>query len=101
VGDVACTLKLAEVDGAETQTDVTFGSLAVLPLPPGRTAKLTIRPRPGFNAGFGLGRGRALTIKGGLLGVIIDARGRPITLPKAPEQRQELVKQWTWKMGGV
>jgi hypothetical protein len=100
-GDVACTIKLAEAGGAETQAEVTFGSLAVFPLAPGHSAKLSLRPRPGFNAGFGLGRGRALTIKGGLLGLIIDARGRPITLPKPLEQRQELLKQWTWKMGGV
>ena len=43
----------------------------------------------------------SLTITGGVLGVIIDARGRPIALPRPADQRQELVKQWTWKMGGV
>src|SRR5712692_3228503 len=101
LGDPACSIHLVEEGGAESQVEVAFGTLAVLPLATGRAAKLSIRPRPGFNAGFGPGRGRSLTIKGGVLGVIIDARGRPIALPRPAEQRQELVKQWTWKMGGL
>lgn len=101
LGDPACSVKLVEEGGAEGQVEVAFGTLAVLPLATGRTGKLTIRPRPGFNAGFGPGRGRSLTIQGGVLGVVVDARGRPIALPRLPDQRQELVKQWTWKMGGV
>ena len=100
-GDPAATIKLEPAGGDESQTEVAFGSLTVLTLPPGQSAKLTIRPRPGFNAGFGLGRGRTLTITGGVLGVIIDARGRPIALPRAANQRQELVQQWTWKMAGI
>jgi hypothetical protein len=101
LGDPACSVKLVEDGGAESQVEVAFGTLAVLPLATGRTGKLNIRPRPSFNAGFGPGRGRTVTIQGGVLGVIIDARGRPIGLPRPADQRQELVKQWTWKMGGV
>jgi hypothetical protein len=110
LGDPAVSVKLvpdaADGDGAnasqsaESQTDVPFGSLALLALAPGRTGKLSIRPRAGFNAGFGAGRGRTVTVQGGVLGVIIDARGRPVALPRAAEQRQDLVKQWTWRMGG-
>jgi hypothetical protein len=33
--------------------------------------------------------------------VIIDARGRPLALPKAAEPRQKLMNQWFWKMGGL
>jgi hypothetical protein len=101
LGEPACSVKLSEDGGSETQADVAFGTLAVLPLAPGHSGKLSIRPRPGYNAGFGLGRGRSLTVQGGVLGVIVDARGRPVALPRPAEQRQELVKQWTWKMGGV
>jgi len=50
--------------------------------------------------GQGVGRGRTLTVTGGAVGVIIDARGRPIAFPRAPEQRQEMVKQWIFKLGG-
>jgi hypothetical protein len=101
LGDVACTVKLAEDGGEERSVDVPFGGLAVLPLAMGANAKLTVRPRPGFNAGFAASWGRALRVRGGMLGVIIDARGRPLALPKAAEPRQKLMNQWFWKMGGI
>lgn len=101
LGDPACSVKLTDEAGAEAQVEAAFGTLAVLPLAPGHTGKLTIRPKPGFNAGFGPGRGRTMAVSGGVLGVVIDARGRPIALPRGAEQRQDLVKQWTWKMGGL
>jgi hypothetical protein len=73
----------------------------VLPLAMGANAKLTVRPRPGFNAGFAASWGRALRVRGGMLGVIIDARGRPLAMPKTAEARQKLMNQWFWKMGGI
>jgi hypothetical protein len=101
VGQAAIHIKLAEDDGPEREVDVPFGSVEVLPLPLGRKAKLTLRPRAGFNAGWGAGRGRSIRIQGGVLGVIIDARGRPIVFPRAPEQAQLLVKQWMFKVSGI
>jgi len=37
---------------------------------------------------------------GGSLGVIIDARGRPLRLPDDPVRRRELNKKWIWTFGG-
>ena len=96
-GEPACSVKLVEEGGAEREVDVMYGSLEVLPLPLGRTAKLTVRPRAGFN----LGQNRTVTVTGGAVGVIIDARGRPIAFPRAPEQRMALVQTWINKLGGT
>jgi len=99
-GEAACQVKLVEDGGAEREVEVAYGTLEVLPLPMGRSAKLSVKPRTGYNVGQGVGRGRTLTVTGGAVGVIIDARGRPIAFPRAPEQRQEMVKQWIFKLGG-
>jgi hypothetical protein len=101
LGETACHIKLVEDGGATREMDVAYGALEVLPLALGRSGKLTIRPRAGFNAGVGLGRGRSLNVTGGALGVVVDARGRPIALPRAAEQRQELVKQWSLKLNSA
>ncbi len=101
VGQPAIHIKLAEEGGPEREADVAFGAVEVLPLPFGRKAKLTLRPRAGFNLGWGAGRGRSFVVQGGALGVIVDARGRPIVLPRAPEQAQTLVKQWMFKLSGA
>jgi len=46
----------------------------------------------------GLGRGSAATpraeVEGGAVGIIIDARGRPLALPPDRERRQARVLQW-------
>jgi hypothetical protein len=38
-------------------------------------------------------------VLGGLVGLIIDARGRPLVLPSDPTKRRERVQQWLWDMG--
>ena len=45
LGDPACSVKLAEDEGAETQTEVAFGTLEVLPLAPGRDTSSTKQER--------------------------------------------------------
>lgn len=100
-GDVVLHAKLVEEGGSEQEVDVHAGNLEVLPLPLGRTGKLTLRPRPTINAGFGMGRGRTITLKGGVVGIVIDARGRPIALPKAPDKRYESLLQWQARLGGA
>ena len=100
-GDVVLQAKLVEEGGAEKEVEVRAGTLEVLPLALGRTGKLTLRPRPTINAGFGTGRGRTITLRGGAVGIIIDARGRPIGFPKPAEKRYEAVQEWQKRLGGA
>jgi hypothetical protein len=51
--------------------------------------------------GFGPGRGKTFEVTGGAVGVIIDARGRPLVFPKAPDQRIEALQQWSLKIGAT
>jgi hypothetical protein len=96
-GDVAVQVQLVpegDSDRKQPWLDVRGGSLAVLPLPMGSLARLNVRPRGGLNAGFGPGRARSLNVLGGALGVLIDARGRPLRLPRAAEQRHKTLAAW-------
>ena len=40
------------------------------------------------------------TVTGGAMGVVIDARGRPLNLPSDPVRRRELIKKWYHTVGG-
>jgi len=40
-----------------------------------------------------------LKVMGGYCGVIIDARARPLILPKEPNRRQELYNKWAFSLG--
>ena len=91
------------VESDETQlprAEVEYGSLEVLPLAPGATAEIKLTPQRGFDIGFGPGEGKQVTMRGGAVGLIIDARGRPLQLPQETAARRSLLRQWLWDVGG-
>jgi hypothetical protein len=97
-GEVILGLKMSYEGGGDLEVEVAAGTLEVLPLPLGLKATLRLQPRRGID----IGRVRkSIPVEGGALGLIIDARGRPLTrhLPSDPEMRRELVQQWLWDMG--
>ncbi len=100
VGDQVVRAKLTYQDGTEARADVKFGGLEILPLPSGQTARLALAPLRRADASLGPGRSGSLTVTGGALGVVIDARGRPLALPSDPVRRRELMKRWSYAVGG-
>ncbi|MGA9190462.1 MAG: glutamate mutase L [Anaerolineales bacterium] len=89
-----------ESEGEGMEGEVRAGQLVILPLGLGETGRLTLRPEKGFDVGFGgPGKAGALRVSGGILGLIIDARGRPLPLPLDPEARRELASKWLWDIG--
>jgi hypothetical protein len=67
----------------KTQHTVKFGEVKVLPLKEASTMELTLQPH---RMDLGAGRGTPITrnVTGGALGVIIDARGRPLERVSGP-----------------
>jgi len=97
-GEVILGLKMSYENGGDLDVEVAAGTLEVLPLPPGLKATLRLQPRRGIE----IGRVRkSIPVEGGALGLIIDARGRPLTrhLPSDPEMRRDQIQQWLWDMG--
>ncbi len=93
--------KLNYENGAEANVDLKFGTIEVLPLANGESGRLTIQVPRGVDVGFGVGRGGSIPVSGGALGVVFDGRGRPLDLPTDPVRRRELIKKWTWTLGGA
>ena len=99
-GEVVMNVTLEYESGGVIQDDVKAGSLSVLPLSPGQRAVMRLRPRSGIDVGRGPGRGgKPRVIQGSALGLVIDARGRPLTLPADPQRRRDVVKSWLWDVG--
>jgi hypothetical protein len=99
-GDQVLRAKLVYTDGTEARAEVKFGGLEILPLPSGQTARLSLQPLRRADAGLGAGKAGALTVTGGALGVVLDARGRPLHIPNDPVRRRELMKRWSYAVGG-
>jgi hypothetical protein len=99
-GEIILNLKIVYETGGELEVEVEFGSLEVLPLPPGQRAELQLRPLKRFDVGAGPGRSYKRKIYGGVVGLIVDARGRPLLLPENAGERRAKMQQWLWDMGG-
>jgi hypothetical protein len=88
-------------DGNEQDLVVKQGSLATLPLPIGQSARLNLSPLQRADVGMGgPGRGGKLQVIGGTLGVVFDARGRPIRLSSDIAKRREENRRWLMQLGG-
>jgi len=92
-------IRITYEDGHENSVEVKFGSLDVLPLNLGESATLRLQPLHRFDVGMGPGRGGRLQIVGGVHGIVIDARGRPVSLHEDPARRREILKKWLWTLG--
>ncbi|MCC6904885.1 MAG: glutamate mutase L [Anaerolineae bacterium] len=94
-GDVALRgqVTVSGLTGFRTDFEVPFGSLMVVPLEPGLEAELVLQPRGVTISGLPGGTSR-LKIRGGEMGIIIDARGRPWRFPPDGAERREMITGW-------
>ncbi len=92
-------LRLVTKNGGENRLEVKQGALEILPLPSGQSGRLYLQPLHHADVGFGPGRGGELPVSGTALGVVVDARGRPLQLPVDHIRRRELLKKWSWTLG--
>ena len=98
-GKIAFDLSIEYADGHTMEMGVPYGSIRIVDLPPGKKATLEIRPTGDFDIVGQRGRGALAEVEGGVLGIIIDARGRPMRLPRDDALRQERLRQWFAEIG--
>ncbi len=91
-----CLTVAIEAAGRErVERKVPCGEVQLLPLPESGTAKLRVTPERGFDLGLGKGQPLAADIHGGVVGLIVDTRGRrPFTLPEDPAERIQKLRAW-------
>ncbi|MDH4207882.1 MAG: glutamate mutase L [Anaerolineae bacterium] len=99
-GSVALRLKVDYDDGRSLRVEVPYGSLEVIPLLAGKRATVEMRPSRQFDAGVGSrGRGATTQVDGGAVGIIVDARGRPLRLPSEGKSRRGKIREWMGALG--
>ena len=87
-GDVGVT-----ITGDLTET-VPFGELRLYPLGVGEKARVTIQPERRLDMGAGRGQPVEAEVEGGVVGLIVDTRGRPLEVSNASTERVPLLKEW-------
>ena len=71
-----------------------FGDIKLVPLAEGQEAKAAIQPGKTFDVGEGPGKSKVATIIGGVAGIMLDARGRPLYMPEDDAHRRALLYKW-------
>ena len=88
-------LRLSSNGDIESDQEVQNGTLTTIKLPVGQSGTLHLSPLHRFDVGMGgLGRGGTVKVIGGALGVVIDARGRPLRILAEFSKRRELLNKW-------
>jgi uncharacterized protein (TIGR01319 family) len=70
------------------------GEVRCLPLASGKKAAIELLPAKGFDFGAGDGKPYQGQVVGGVVGVMMDARGRPLVLSDKPAQRRDDLIAW-------
>ena len=93
-GQPCVTVEWAPEGGAASRHEVAFGTLLRVPTP-GERGRLTATPERGFDLGGGKGKPVTRTLRAGVVGLVIDARGRrPFALPEEPAARIARLREW-------
>lgn len=99
-GTPVLRVRMVHENGSETSAEISQGNLEVLQLPVGQSAQVHLQPLHRYDVGMGgPGRGGRIQVVGGALGVVIDARGRPLRLDKNPVNRREMINKWRAVLG--
>lgn len=87
-------------DGKVEKGTLEFGTMKLIPLGFDEakslplTAKATFEPARHFDLGAGSGSKVERTISGGVVGIILDGRGRPFVVPSDDKTRVAKLKEW-------
>lgn len=94
-----CLRYQIELPGGRAEGVLNYGQLKLLPLRGGEEAKVILDPARGFDLGEGKGSRLETKVSGGVVGVIIDCRGRPFALPITEGERVTRLKEWMGELG--
>ena len=87
--DYTIALPTGEVKGT-----LKFGEIRLLPLGVSEEAMMHVKPARNVNVGAGRGETLERRVRGGVVGLMLDGRGRPLRLPPRHEDRVRLLTQW-------
>ena len=94
IGQHVMDVELKLPGGDVHEEKLNFGDIKLLKLSEHDEAHAVITPAKDFDVGPGPGKPLETTITGGVAGVILDARGRPIYLPEKRGERIDLLLKW-------
>jgi len=89
-----CLTIKAWLPEGEVEEEIPFGQIRLLPLGVGQKARVYLKPRRRFDVGAGRGNEMEIEVEGGVVGLILDTRGRPLDLNMNTPNRVDRITEW-------
>jgi len=98
LGEKAMEVKILKGE-EEIDLKLNFGELKRIKLGESEEAVIQAKPSKALDLGRGPGREIETKVSGGVAGIVLDARGRPLTLPEDDKLRRKLLLDWFDSIG--
>ncbi len=86
-------------DGTAVREELSGGELRLWPCGVDQLADATITPLQHVDLGAGPGKPVETKLKGGVCGIVVDTRGRPLAMPADAATRVPLLQKWVQALG--
>jgi hypothetical protein len=83
-----------ELPSGPVKGTLKFGEFQLLPLGVAENAAVQLKPARNVDLGSGAGEAVERRVRGGVVGLMLDGRGRPLQLPSGRDDRVRLLAQW-------
>ena len=93
-GEACLSVEISTDGKPPIAEDVPYGELRLYPLSLGEKASLKLHPSRRFDVGAGSGNMVEAEAMGGVVGLVIDTRGRPLEIPTDTAQRVAQLTEW-------
>ena len=98
-GERCADYEVALPDGRIEKGTLAFGDLRLFSLTRDQQATVTLQPSKQVDLGEGPGQSFTRTVKGGVVGLMLDGRGRPLQLPTEQAARVSMLTRWYQAVG--
>ncbi|MEJ7599221.1 MAG: glutamate mutase L [Kofleriaceae bacterium] len=82
-----------ELDGRREQ--LVHGDFRLVPMADKERVEIKLMPARGVDVGGGPGEPVRRSVRGGVVGLVLDARGRPLAIPTSREARVAAARRWS------
>jgi hypothetical protein len=93
-GERCADYEITFPDGRVEKNQLKFGELRLFPLELNKKAMMTMQPAKQVNLGEGSGTSVTREVQGGVVGLLLDGRGRPLQLPSEQNARVAALNRW-------
>jgi uncharacterized protein (TIGR01319 family) len=93
-GELVMDIDITMPDGETINEQMMLGDLKLIKLSPDEEADVVVTPAKQYDIGAGPGESLEATVQGGVAGLLLDARGRPMYFPEEDSKRKELLLSW-------